>query len=118
MPQGAAELHGIGVGRSVVVGRVLAMPEPLAEPVESRRGDASVGAENTAAENTAAEKAAFAAAVIAVADELRARADRADGAGRALIEAAIQMAQDPMLADDVDARIEAGASAEQAVFEG
>ena len=71
MAQGAAELHGIGVGRSVAIARVLAMPQPLAEPGENSHGG-----------DAAAEKAAVAAAVESVADELRARADRADGAGR------------------------------------
>jgi phosphotransferase system enzyme I (PtsI) len=95
------------VGRGVAIGRVLAMPEPLPEPAASRHGG-----------DAAAEKAAVASAVIEVASELRARAARADGAGREVIEAAIQMAQDPMLADDVNARIDAGTTGERAVFEG
>ena len=53
----------------------------------------------------------------AAAAELQERAARADGAGREVIEAAIQMAQDPMLADDVSARIDAGTTGERAVFE-
>jgi len=107
MAHGASELHGVGVGRGVAVGRVLSMPEPLSEPVEgTHNGDA------------AAEKAAVAAAVVTAAAELQARADRADGAGKEVIEAAIQMAQDPMLADDVNARIDSGITGERAVFEG
>ena len=106
MAQGAAVVHGIGVGRSVAVGRVLAMPAPLAEPEQNSHGG-----------DAAAEKAVVAAAVESVADELRARADRAEGAGRAIIEAGIQMARDPMLAADIAARIEAGATGERAVFE-
>lgn len=105
--EGAAELHGTGVGRSIAVGPVLLMPEPLAEPAPgSHGGDAG------------AEKAAVADAVRAVAGQLGALAARADGPGRAVIEAAIQMAGDPMLAQDVDARIDAGTTAERAVFEG
>lgn len=107
MAPGASQLHGVGVGRGVAVGSVLAMPEPLPEPAVSSHGGDAV-----------AEKAAVATAVTAAAGELQARAARADGAGRAVIEAAVQMAQDPMLADDVDARIEAGMSGERAVFEG
>jgi phosphotransferase system enzyme I (PtsI) len=107
MAQSAAELHGVGVGRGVAVGRVLTMPEPLSEPAESTHGG-----------DAAAEKAAVAAAVVTAAAELQARADRADGAGKEVIEAAIQMAQDPMLADDVNARIDAGTTGERAVFEG
>lgn len=100
------ELHGVGVGRGVAVGPVLTMPEPLPEPAEQQHGG-----------DAAAEKAAVDAAVTAAAAELQERADRADGAGREVIEAAIQMAQDPMLADDVAARIDAGTSGERAVFE-
>jgi len=104
---GAAELHGVGVGRSIAVGRVLLMPEPPAEPAPGSHGG-----------DAAAEKAAVADAVRAAAEQLAALAARADGPGRAVIEAAIQMAEDPMLADDVAARIDAGTTAERAVFEG
>jgi phosphotransferase system enzyme I (PtsI) len=100
------ELHGVGVGRGVAVGPVITMPEPLPEPVEQKHGG-----------DAAAEKAAVDAAVAAAAAELQERAGRADGAGREVIEAAIQMAQDPMLADDVTARIDAGTTGERAVFE-
>ncbi len=100
------ELHGVGVGRGVVIARVLTMPEPLADPVDGHHaGDA------------AAEKAAVANAVTAAAAELTARAEKADGTGKEVIEAAVQMAQDPMLADDVNARIDAGTTGERAVFE-
>jgi len=106
MARGARELHGVGVGRGVVIGPVLSMPGPLAEPAEvGRRGDA------------AAEKQAASSAIGSVVVELRDRADRAEGAGREILEAAIQMAQDPVLADRVGERIEAGATAERAVFE-
>jgi phosphotransferase system enzyme I (PtsI) len=94
------------VGRGVAVGPVLTMPEPLPEPAEQKHGG-----------DAAAEKAAVDAAVVAAAAELQERAGRADGAGREVIEAAIQMAQDPMLADDVSARIDAGTTGERAVFE-
>jgi phosphotransferase system enzyme I (PtsI) len=99
-------LHGVGVGRGVAVGPVLIMPEPLPEPADTKHGG-----------DAAAEKAAVRAAIGAAAAELEARAHRADGEGREVIEAAIQMAQDPMLADDVDARIDSGTTAERAVFE-
>jgi phosphotransferase system enzyme I (PtsI) len=100
------ELQGVGVGRGVAVGPVLTMPEPLPEPAEQKHGG-----------DAAAEKAAVASAVTAAATELQARAEKADGAGKEVIEAAIQMAQDPMLADDVSARIDAGTTGERAVFE-
>jgi phosphotransferase system enzyme I (PtsI) len=106
MSNDANDLHGVGVGRGVAVGPVLTMPEPLPEPTEQKHsGDA------------AAEKASVATAVTAAAAELQARAEKADGAGREVIEAAIQMAQDPMLADDVNNRIDAGTTGERAVFE-
>lgn len=104
---GASELHGVGVGRGVAVGPVLIMPEPLAEPAEATHGG-----------DAAAEKTALSSAIAAAVAELQARAARADGAGKEVIEAAVQMAQDPMLADDVAARIDAGTTAERAVFEG
>jgi phosphotransferase system enzyme I (PtsI) len=100
------ELHGVGVGRGVAVGPVLTMPEPLPEPAEQKHGG-----------DAGAEKAAVQTAVTAAAADLQERAGRADGAGREVIEAAIQMAQDPMLADDVSARIDAGTTGERAVFE-
>ncbi len=107
MARGARELHGVGVGRGIAIGPVLSMPEPLAEPANARHdGDA------------AAEKVALASAIASAVADLRTRAGRADGVGRQVIEAAIQMAQDPMLADDVSARIDAGTTAERAVFEG
>jgi phosphotransferase system enzyme I (PtsI) len=100
------EFHGVGVGRGVAVGPVLTMPEPLPEPADQKHGG-----------DAAAEKAAVASAVTEAASELQARAEKADGAGKEVIEAAIQMAQDPMLADDVNARIDAGTTGERAVFE-
>jgi phosphotransferase system enzyme I (PtsI) len=106
MEQTAVQLQGVGVGRGVAVGPVLTMPEPLPEPAEQKHGG-----------DAAAEKAAVASAVTAAAAELQARAEKADGAGKEVIEAAIQMAQDPMLADDVTARIDAGTTGERAVFE-
>jgi phosphotransferase system enzyme I (PtsI) len=101
------ELHGVGVGRGIAVGPVLTMPEPLPEPADQQHGG-----------DAAAEKAAVQVAVAAAAAELQERAGRADGAGREVIEAAIQMAQDPMLADDVNERIDAGITGERAIFEG
>ncbi len=100
------ELHGVGVGRGIAVGPVLTMPDPLPEPAEGRHGG-----------DAALEKSAVRAAVTAVAADLHERADRADGAGRAIIVAAIQMAEDPTLAADIDERIDAGSTGERAVFE-
>lgn len=106
MEHQAVQLQGVGVGRGIAVGPVLSMPEPLPDPADGRHGG-----------DAAAEKASVRSAVTAAAAELQSRAERADGEGREVIEAAIQMAQDPMLADDVDARIDAGTTGERAVFE-
>jgi phosphotransferase system enzyme I (PtsI) len=106
MEHGTLELQGVGVGRGIAVGPVLMMPEPLPEP-----------AERTHAGDAAAEKASVQLAVVAAAAELQARAEKADAEGKEVIETAVQMAQDPMLADDVNARIDAGTTGERAVFE-
>jgi len=57
------ELQGVGVGRSVAIGKVVRMPDPLPEPKDARHsGDAS------------AEKEAAAAALTFAAADLRERA--------------------------------------------
>ncbi len=99
------DLHGIGVGRGVAVGRVIRMPDPLPEPEDSRHsGDVD------------AEKAHVREALAAVAADYQARGEKAGGAARDVLEAAALMAQDPTLVDDVDARIDAGVTGERAVF--
>ncbi|GAA4165824.1 phosphoenolpyruvate--protein phosphotransferase [Gryllotalpicola daejeonensis] len=99
-------ITGIGVGRGIAVGAVLRMAEPIAEPVDSpRTGDA------------AAERARLLAALAETAAELAARAALVDGDARDVLEAQSLMAQDPTVIDDAAARIEAGQSAERAVFD-
>ena len=100
------DLHGIGVGRGVAVGPILRMPDPLPEPEKaSHSGDA-------AAENTKVTDA-----LAAVAADLTAKGEKAGGEAQEVLTAAAMMAQDPMLAEDVTARIEAGSTGERAVFE-
>ena len=100
------DLHGIGVGRGVAVGPVLRMPDPLPEPEKaSHAGDA-------AAENTKVSEA-----LAAVAADLTAKGEKAGGEAQEVLTAAAMMAQDPMLAEDVTARIDAGSTGERAVFE-
>ncbi|WBU36830.1 phosphoenolpyruvate--protein phosphotransferase [Homoserinibacter sp. YIM 151385] len=82
------------------------MPEPLPDPADERHGG-----------DAAAEQAKVDAAVETVAADLTARAQKAGGEGQQVLEAAVLMAQDPMLADDVKARIEAGSTGERAVFD-
>lgn len=100
------DLHGIGVGNGVAIGRVLRMPDRLAEPAIGRHaGDA------------AAEHAKVAEAFSAVAAEYKARGEQAGGAAREVLEAAAMMAQDPTILDTVTTSIDAGQNGERAVFE-
>jgi phosphotransferase system enzyme I (PtsI) len=100
------ELQGVGVGRGVVVGPVLRMPDPLPEPADTpRTGDAPT------------ELAAVETALAAVAAELTQRGATAGGAARDVLEAAAMMAHDPTLLADVRARIDSGSTGERAVFE-
>ncbi len=100
------ELHGVGVGRSIAVGPILRMPDPLPEPAdESHGGDA------------AAEFARTQDSLAAVATELTARGAKAGGPAKDVLDAAAMMAQDPTLSDDVKSRIDSGTAGERAVFE-
>jgi len=100
------DLHGVGVGRGVAVGPILRMPDPLPEPQKaSHSGDASV------------EFATVTKALSEVAADLTAKGEKAGGEAQGVLEAAAMMAQDPMLSDDVKARIESGTTGERAVFE-
>ncbi|TPW77281.1 phosphoenolpyruvate--protein phosphotransferase [Schumannella soli] len=100
------ELRGVGVGRGVAVGTILRMPEPLAAPADEQHGG-----------DAAAEKQKVQDAVAKVAADLGARAQKAGGEAQQVLEAAVMMAQDPMLADDVTARIDGGKTGERAVHE-
>lgn len=100
------ELHGVGVGRSIAVGPILRMPDPLPEPVAGPHGG-----------DAAAELATVHTSLAAVAAELTAKGEKAGGEAQAVLEAAAMMAQDPTLIDDVKARIDSGTSGERAVFE-
>jgi len=100
------ELHGVGVGRGIAVGPILRMPDPLPEPDDAMH-----------AGDPAAEYATTRSALSAVAADLAARGAKAGGAAKDVLEAAAMMAQDPTLADDVKARIDAGKTGQRAVFE-
>jgi phosphotransferase system enzyme I (PtsI) len=100
------ELRGVGVGRGVAVGPILRMPDPLPEPQQaSHDGDSD------------REFQTVSDALQAVAAELGRRAEAAGGDAQQVLEAAAMMAQDPMLIDDVKARIGGGTTGERAVFE-
>jgi phosphoenolpyruvate-protein phosphotransferase (PTS system enzyme I) len=100
------ELHGVGVGRGVVVGTVRRMPDPLPEPADLPfRGD------------PVREFESVLAAQSLVAQELLARGTRAGAQARAILDAVAMMAEDPSLIAQVRQRIDAGKTGERAVFE-
>jgi phosphoenolpyruvate-protein phosphotransferase (PTS system enzyme I) len=100
------ELHGVGVGRGVVVGTVRRMPDPLPEPADLPfRGD------------PVREFESVLAAQSLVAQELLARGARAGAQARAILDAVAMMAEDPSLIAQVRQRIDAGKTGERAVFE-
>ncbi|MEV8254543.1 phosphoenolpyruvate--protein phosphotransferase [Rhodoglobus sp. NPDC076762] len=100
------ELQGVGVGRSVAIGKVVRMPDPLPEPKDARHsGDA------------AAEKEAAASALTFVAADLRSRAEKADAEANEVLTATALMAEDPSILDSVNELIDGGKAAERAVFE-
>lgn len=100
------ELQGVGVGRSVAMGKVVRMPDPLPAPKDARHsGDA------------AAEKEAAASALTFVAADLRSRAEKADAEANEVLTATALMAEDPSILDSVNELIDGGKAAERAVFE-
>jgi phosphotransferase system enzyme I (PtsI) len=99
-------LHGVGIGRGLGIGPVLRMPDPLPEPADA----ASVL-------DADAEKVRAAGALAATAADIRLRGERAGGSAKDVLDAQAFMAEDPTLKDDVNARVDAGKTAERAVFE-
>lgn len=100
------ELRGVGIGLGVAQGPVARMSEPAPPPSDA---PSTLGAED--------EKARVADAVAAVARELEARGAQAGGAAQDVLEAQAMMAEDPSLADEVNARIAQGKTGEFAVFD-
>lgn len=100
------ELRGVGIGLGVAQGPVARMAEPLPAPSD---------APSTLTHDE--EKARVADAVAAVARELEARGVQAGGAAQEVLEAQAMMAEDPSLADEVNARIAQGKTGEFAVFD-
>jgi len=105
------QLHGVGIGRGIVIGVTLQMPDAGPEPTVSAP---TVRAHGVSAE---AEFAAVEAAFAAVAADLRARGEAAGGDALDILTAAAMMAQDPVIAADVKRRVALGVSGERAVFE-
>lgn len=101
-----AQLRGVGIGLGVAQGTVARMSEPLPAPSD---GPSTLSPDE--------EKTRVHAAVEAVARELEQRGAQAGGAAQDVLEAQAMMAEDPSLADEVDARIAQGHTGEWAVFD-
>ncbi len=100
------ELRGVGIGLGVAQGPVERMSEALPAP------------ENTpSARGADAERSRVREAVATVARSLEERGAQAGGAAQEVLEAQAMIAEDPTLQDEVDARIDAGATAEWAVHD-
>ncbi|WP_210479756.1 phosphoenolpyruvate--protein phosphotransferase [Naasia sp. SYSU D00948] len=101
-----SSLQGVGIGRSIVVGPVLRMPDKLPEPATL---SSTIGPD--------AEKERVTHALAGTAADIRGRGEKAGGKAQEVLEAQALMADDPTLRSDIDTRVEGGATAERAVFE-
>jgi len=99
-------LRGVGIGQGIATGPVVRMAPALPEP-----------AHETSARGADAERVRAREAMTAVAADLQQRADAAGGAAQDVLEAQAMIAEDPTLTDEVDARIDEGATAEWAVHD-
>jgi len=101
-----SELRGVGIGLGVAQGPIVRMAEALPAPENT---PSTAGAE--------AERSRVRDAVSIVANELNARGEAAGGSAQEVLEAQAMIAEDPTLQDEVDTRIDAGATAEWAVHD-
>ncbi|MBO1268363.1 phosphoenolpyruvate--protein phosphotransferase [Arthrobacter cavernae] len=101
--------QGVGVSPGRIIGTIRQMPRPVSEPPSGERLAANTTAEDAVAGLKTAARA--------VHDELKARAERASGDGKAVLEATALMAKDPMLLKAAGKLINAGTSAERATWE-
>ncbi|MGQ7311445.1 phosphoenolpyruvate--protein phosphotransferase [Microbacterium arabinogalactanolyticum] len=99
-------LRGVGIGQGIATGPVVRMAPALPEP-----------AHETSTRGADAERVRAREAMTAVAADLQQRADAAGGAAQDVLEAQAMIAEDPTLTDEVDARIDEGATAEWAVHD-
>ena len=102
---GQQELSGVGVSAGTAIGPVVRMTAPAPLPPPHRVTD------------SAGEQSSARAAVAAVAADLSERADRLSGEAREILEALAMIAQDPLLAEDIDQRVAAGSDAAHALTE-
>ena len=100
---------GVGVSPGRITGTIRQMPRPLAEP--------PAGEKLAAGTDAATATAALQAASKAVQAELQARAATARADAKAVLEATALMAVDPMLIKSAVKLVNAGTSAERAVWE-
>ncbi|MEV7663783.1 phosphoenolpyruvate--protein phosphotransferase [Paenarthrobacter sp. NPDC089316] len=101
--------QGVGVSPGRIIGSVRQMPKPVSEPPSGERLAADVAPEDAVARLKAAAQA--------VHDELKARAESASGDGKAVLEATALMAKDTMLLKSAAKLVNAGSSAERAIWE-
>lgn len=102
--------QGVGVSPGRVIGTVRQMPKPVSEPPSGEQLAASTTADDAVAGLKAAARS--------VHDELKARADKASGDGKAVLEATALMAKDTMLLKSAIKLINNnGTSAERAIWE-
>ncbi|MDQ0278165.1 phosphotransferase system enzyme I (PtsI) [Arthrobacter silviterrae] len=100
---------GVGVSPGRITGTIKQMPRPLAEP--------PAGEKLAAGTDAATATAALQTASKAVQAELQARAATARADAKAVLEATALMAVDPMLIKSAVKLVNAGTSAERAVWE-
>lgn len=101
--------QGVGVSPGRVIGPVRQMPKPVSEPPSGEQLSAGTTAEDATAE--------LKQAASAVHDELKGRAERASGDGKAVLEATALMAKDTMLLKGAAKLIAKGTSNQRAVWE-
>ncbi|MFI2564982.1 phosphoenolpyruvate--protein phosphotransferase [Paenarthrobacter sp. NPDC018779] len=101
--------QGVGVSPGRIIGSVRQMPKPVSEPPSGERLAADTSPEDAVA--------GLKAAAQSVHDELKGRADIATGDGKAVLEATALMAKDTMLLKSATKLINAGSSAERAIWE-
>ena len=101
--------QGVGVSPGRIIGHVRRMPKAVTEPPSGERLDPAISAEAAVADLKSAAQA--------VHDDLKARADTASGDGKAVLEATALMARDTMLLKQAAKLINAGTSAERAIWE-
>lgn len=101
-------------GVAVSAGRVIAKARTMAAPIAAPAAEAKIAADA----DPAAEAARIAAAAAAVQQALTARAERAEGNAKAVLEATAQMAADPTLVQTAEGLIASTrVTAERAVWD-